>query len=68
MASIDLRSGDDDFGVDELLLELGVGALLVRGGHESVALLLKPLADSKLVLGRAQELRLLQSVLAALEL
>lgn len=51
-----LRSGDDDLGVDKLLVKLGLGALLVRGRHEGVARILEPLADAKLVLGRAQEL------------
>lgn len=50
-----LRSGDDDFGVDQLLVKLGVGALLVRGGHQGVALVLEPLANAELVLGRAEE-------------
>jgi hypothetical protein len=45
-----VRSGDDDLGVDKLLVELGVLALLVRGGHESVTLVLEPLADAELVL------------------
>lgn len=52
-----LRGGDDDFGVDELLVEDGVLALLVRGGDEGVALVLEPLADAQLVLSRAQKLR-----------
>jgi hypothetical protein len=50
-----LRSGDDDFGVDQLLVKLGVGALLVRRGHQRVALVLEPLADAELVLGGAEE-------------
>ena len=37
---IDLRSGDDDISVDELLVKLGVLALLVRGSYKSVALVL----------------------------
>ena len=65
-AGVDLRSGDDDLGVDELLVELGVLALLVRCGDERVALLLNPLADTQLVLSGTEELRLLLSVDAAL--
>lgn len=61
-----LRSGDDDLGVDELLLENAVLALLVRGRHESVALVFNPLPDTELVLGRAQQLGLLLGVLLAL--
>lgn len=53
---VNLRSGDDDLGVNKLLVKLGLGALLVRGSHERVARVLEPLADAKLVLGRAQEL------------
>lgn len=53
----DLRSGDDDLCIDELLVELGILTLLVRGGDKSVALVLKPLADAKLVLSGAKKLR-----------
>lgn len=60
-----IRGGDDDLGVDELLVEFGVLALLVRGGDESVALVLEPLADAQLVLGGAQEFGDLLGVLAA---
>lgn len=49
------RGGDDDLSVDELLVELGVLALLVGGGDEGVALVLEPLADAELVLGGAQK-------------
>ena len=65
-AEVDLRGGDDDLCVDELLVELGVLALLVRRGDERVALLLDPLADAQLVLSGTEELRLLLSVDAAL--
>lgn len=51
------RSGDDDFGIDELLVKLGVLALLVRGSDEGVALVLEPLAEAKLILGGAEKLR-----------
>jgi hypothetical protein len=54
-----IRSGDDDLSIDELLIELGVLALLVGGGDEGVALVLKPLADAQLVLGGAEKLGLL---------
>lgn len=50
-----LRSGDDDFGVDELLVKLGVCAVLVRRGDEGVALVLEPLAETELVFGGAEE-------------
>lgn len=61
-----LRSGDDDFGVNHLLLKDTVLALLVGGGDESVSLVLEPLADSKLVLCGAEEAGLLFGVLLAL--
>lgn len=62
----DVRSGDDDLGVNHLLLENAVRALLVGGGHKSVALVLQPLADTELVLGGTKELRLHLGVLIAL--
>jgi hypothetical protein len=45
-----LRSGDDDFSVNHLLLKHAALALLVGSSHESVSLVLKPLADTELVL------------------
>lgn len=60
------RSGDNDFSVDELLVEGGVLALLVGGGYQGVTLVLEPLADAKLVLGGTEQLRLLLGVLTTL--
>lgn len=60
-----LRGGDDDLGVDQLLVKLGALALLVRGGDEGVALVLEPFADAQLVLCRAEELRDLDGCLSA---
>jgi hypothetical protein len=51
--TINVRGGDDNFSVDELLVELGVGVILVGGCDEGVAGILEPFADSKLVLGCA---------------
>ncbi len=48
-----LRGGDDDFGIDELLIELAVLAFLIGSGHEGVSLVLEPFPDAKLVLGSA---------------
>jgi len=59
-------SGDDDLGVNELLVELAVLALLVGGGHQCVALVFEPLPDAELVLGRAQHLGLHLGVLLAI--
>ena len=54
---IDLRCGDDDISVDELLVKLGVLALLVRGSYKSVALVLEPFADAELVLSSSEKFR-----------
>jgi hypothetical protein len=61
-----LRSGDDDLGVNHLLLEDTALTLLVGGGHESVSLVLEPLADTELVLCGTKETGLLFGVLLAL--
>jgi hypothetical protein len=60
--SSDVRCGDDDFGVNEVLVELGVLTLLVGGSDELVALLLDPLPQTKLVLGGTEKTGLLLSV------
>jgi hypothetical protein len=60
--SSDVRCGNDDFGVNKVLVELGVLALLVGGGDELVALLLDPLPQTKLVLGGSEKTGLLLSV------
>ena len=52
-----IRSSDDDLGIDKLLVELGVLALLVGGGDEGVAGILEPLSDAKLVLSGSEQLR-----------
>lgn len=61
-----LRSGDDDLGVNHLLLEDTALALLVGGGDESVSLVLEPFADTELVLSGTEETGLLLGVLLAL--
>lgn len=61
-----LRSGDNDFSVDHLLLEHTALALLVGCSDESVPLVLEPLADTELVLCGTEETRLLFGVLLAL--
>ena len=66
--SCGLRSGNDDFSVNELLVEFGVLALFVRGGDQGVALLLDPFPQAQLVLGGTQKVGLLLSMDAALEL
>jgi hypothetical protein len=56
-AARDVRCCDDDLGVDELLIELGVFAFLVRCCYEGVALVFEPFANTQLVLGRAYSIR-----------
>ena len=60
------RSSDDDLGVDKLLVKGGALALLVGGGHQSVAGILEPLADTELILGGSEQTRLLLGVLTTL--
>jgi hypothetical protein len=61
------RSSNDDLGINQLLVEGGVLALLVRGGHQGVTLVLEPLADTELILSGTQKTGLLLGVLATLE-
>ena len=60
-------SGDDDFGIDQLLVKSGVLTLLVGGSHQGVSLVLEPLADTKLILSGTEQLRLLLGVLTTLD-
>lgn len=57
-----VRCGNDDFGVNEVLVELRALTLLVGGGDELVALLLNPLPQTELVLGSTEKTGLLLSV------
>jgi len=61
-----LRCGNDDLSINKLLVKLAVLALLVGGRHKSVALVLNPLPDPELVLGRPEQSRLVLGVLVAL--
>ena len=63
---VDIRRGDDDFGVDKLLVEFGACALLVRCSHESMALGLDPFSNPELVLGRSKQLWHINGMLVAL--
>lgn len=61
------RSGDDDLGILKLLVKGRVLAVLVAGGDEGVALILKPLANTKLVLDGSEKLGdLMSRVLSAI--
>lgn len=51
-------SGDDDFSIDDFLVEGRVFAFLVVGDHQGVALGLEPVADAKLILNCAEQSRL----------
>lgn len=64
--SSDVRRGDDDLRVNQLLVKCGVLALLVRCCDKRVALLLDPLAEAELVLSRSEEVGFLLGVLLAL--
>lgn len=59
------RSGDDDLGIDELLVELGALTVLVGGGDESVALLLDPFSETELILCATEKSGLFLGVLAS---
>jgi len=61
-----LRSGDNDLSVNELLVEGGVLTILVGGGDEGVTPVLEPLADTKLVLGGTEQTGLVFGVDATL--
>lgn len=45
------RCRDDDFSIDQFLIELGVLTLLVGGGDQGVALILEPFSETEFVLG-----------------
>lgn len=62
-----LRSGDDDFGINQFLVELGVLALLVRGSHQGVSLIFKPLSNTQLVLSGSEKAWLVFGMLMALD-
>lgn len=64
--SSDVRCGDDDFSVNEVLVEHRALTLLIGCGDELVALLLDPLPQTELVLGGAEKTGFLLSVDTAL--
>jgi len=66
VAVVDSRGGDDDFGIYQLLVELGVLAFLVGGGDQGVTLILEPFPDPELILRCSQKLWYFFGVLAAL--
>ncbi len=49
------RLGNDDFGVMQLLVELGIGAVLVGGHHQRVALAFEIVAQAQLAGDAAQQ-------------
>jgi hypothetical protein len=61
-----LRGGDDDFGVFELLVKLGIFVVLVSSADKCVSLFLNPLSEAELVFNTSQEFGLILGVLAAL--
>lgn len=62
----DLRSGDDDLGIDQFLVKGGVLGVLVVGGDESVTLALNPLSQAEFILDGTEKTGLLLSAFAAL--
>ena len=62
----DVRSGDDDLSVHQLLVKGRVLAVLVGGGDQSVALVLDPLPQAQLILDGTEKTRLLLGVLTTL--
>ena len=64
---MNVRSCDDDLRVRELLVELAVLALLVRGPHQRVALVLEPFPDPELVLRCPEQAGFLVGMLFALQ-
>lgn len=61
-----IRSGDDDFSINKLLVKGRVLTILVGGGDEGVTLRLEPLAQTKLVLSGTEKAGLVLGVLTAL--
>jgi hypothetical protein len=57
-----VRCGDDDFGVNKVLVELRVLTLLIGGCDELVTLLFDPLPQTELILGGTEKTGLLLSV------
>jgi hypothetical protein len=66
LGSFHSRGGNDNLGIDELLVKGGVLTVLVGGGDQSVTSILEPLADAELVLGSTEETGLLLGVLTTL--
>ena len=62
----DIRSGDDDLSVDQLLVKGRVIAVLVGGGDQSVALVLNPLPQAEFILDGTEKTGLLLGVLTTL--
>ncbi len=60
------RCSDDDFGIDQFLVELGVLTLFVRCSNQSMSLVFQPFPNTKLVLGGPKKFRNLFGMLAAL--
>lgn len=60
------RSGDDDLGIDNLLVEGRVLAFFVVGDDVGMALRLEPLSDSELVLNCSEQPGLFRCPFSAL--
>lgn len=52
---IDLRGGDDDLCIDQMLIEGGVFTLLIGRRNQLVALVFYPFPEPELILGRPKQ-------------
>ena len=62
----DLRSGDDDLGINQFLIEFGVLALLIGGSNEGMALVLEPFPYPQFILCRPNHFGVVPGVLSAI--
>jgi len=56
MVVVDSRGGDDNLGVYQFLVKIGVCAFLVGGGNQGVTVVFEPFPDSELIFRCSQEL------------
>lgn len=64
--NLNLRGGDDDFGIDQFLVEFGVLAFLVGGRDQSMAFFFEPRSQTQLILSCSEETGLVFGMRATL--